>query len=72
MQKERALLAEEARQSGKPEDIVDKMVEGRLGKFYADVALLEQIFVIDNETKVAPSQWPYRIRKIIYYRINNR
>ena len=53
VQKERALLAEEARQSGKPEDIVDKMVEGRLGKFYADVALLEQIFVIDNETKVA-------------------
>ena len=53
VQRERNLLAEEARQSGKPEAIVDKMVEGRLGKFYADVVLLEQTFVIDNETKVA-------------------
>ncbi len=53
VQHERALLAEEARQSGKPEDIVEKMVEGRLGKFYSDVVLLEQVFVIDNETKVA-------------------
>ena len=53
VKRERALLAEEARQSGKPEGIVEKMVEGRLRKFYADVALLEQVFVIDNETKVA-------------------
>ena len=53
VQKERELLAEEARQSGKPDNIVDKMVEGRLGKFFADVVLLEQVFVIDNETKVA-------------------
>ncbi len=53
VQRERDLLAEEARQSGKPDDIVEKMVEGRLGKFYADVVLLKQVFVIDNETKVA-------------------
>ena len=53
VQREHDLLAEEARQSGKPENIVEKMVEGRLGKYYADVVLLEQVFVIDNETKVA-------------------
>ena len=53
VQKERALLAEEARQSGKPDNVVEKMVEGRLRKFYADVVLCEQVFVIDYETKVA-------------------
>ena len=36
-----------------PPEIVEKMVEGRLRKFYADVVLLEQVFVIDNETRVA-------------------
>ena len=39
--------------SGKAEAIVDKMVEGRLRKFYEEVVLLEQIFVIDGETRVA-------------------
>ena len=53
VKRERGLLAEEARQSGKPPEIVEKMVEGRLRKFYADVVLLEQVFVIDNETRVA-------------------
>ena len=50
--RERHLLAEQARESGKPDNIVEKMVEGRLRKFYEEVALLEQTFVIDNETKV--------------------
>ena len=51
--KERLVLAEQARESGKPENIIEKMVEGRLRKFYQDVVLLEQTFVIDNETQVA-------------------
>ena len=46
------MLAEQARASGKPEDIIGKMVEGRLRKFYEEVCLLEQTFVIDGETKV--------------------
>src|SRR3546814_8201843 len=37
----------------KPEDIIAKMVEGRLRKFYEEVVLLEQIYVIDGETKVS-------------------
>ena len=51
--KEREVLAEQARDSGKPENIIDKMVEGRMRKFFQDVVLMEQTFVIDNETQIA-------------------
>ncbi|MAW80935.1 MAG: elongation factor Ts [Parvularcula sp.] len=50
--KEKEVLADQARSSGKPENIIEKMVEGRLRKFYEESVLLEQIFVIDGETKV--------------------
>ncbi|MDA0676045.1 MAG: translation elongation factor Ts [Proteobacteria bacterium] len=53
LDRERAILADQARASGKPENIIDKMVEGRLRRFYEENCLLEQIFVIDNETKVS-------------------
>ena len=49
---ERSVLSEQARGSGKPDEVVAKMVEGRLRKFYAESVLLEQVFVIDGETKV--------------------
>jgi len=52
IERERNFLAEQARESGKPEDIIEKMLEGRMRKFYEDVCLLEQTFVIDGETKV--------------------
>lgn len=51
--RERALLTDQARASGKPDDIVQKMVEGRLRRFYEQVVLLEQTYVIDGETKVS-------------------
>ena len=50
--RERAVLAEQARQSGKPEEIIEKMVEGRLRKFFEEVVFEEQVFVVDGETKV--------------------
>ena len=53
VERERAVLSEQARDSGKPEDIISKMVEGRLRKFYQEVVLVEQTWVIDGETKVA-------------------
>jgi elongation factor Ts len=53
LERERDVLSEQARASGKPEEIIAKMVEGRLRKFYEEVCLLEQIFVIDGETKVS-------------------
>ena len=52
LNREREVLADQARASGKPEEIVDKMVEGRLRKYYEEVVLLEQTYVIDGETKV--------------------
>ncbi|MEO1252602.1 MAG: translation elongation factor Ts [Pseudomonadota bacterium] len=53
VEREKSILADQARASGKPEQIIEKMVEGRLRKFYEESVLLEQVFVIDGETKVA-------------------
>ncbi len=52
LEREKNVLAEQARASGKPEAIIEKMVEGRIKKFYEDVVLLEQIWVHDGESKV--------------------
>jgi elongation factor Ts len=53
VEREREILAESARQSGKPENVVEKMIEGRMRKYYEEVVLLHQTFVIDQETPVA-------------------
>lgn len=53
VEREKAVLADQARASGKPEEIIAKMVEGRLRKFYEEAVLLEQIFVVDGETKIS-------------------
>ena len=50
--RERDIFSEQARASGKPENIIEKMVEGRIRKFYEEAVLLEQIFVMDGETKI--------------------
>jgi elongation factor Ts len=50
--RERAIFAEQARESGKPAEIIEKMVEGRVRKYYEEVTLLAQTFVIDGESKV--------------------
>ncbi|PPR76975.1 MAG: Elongation factor Ts [Alphaproteobacteria bacterium MarineAlpha2_Bin1] len=51
--KERNVYKSQAIDSGKPEKIIDKMVEGRLRKFFQEVCLYDQLFVIDNETKIS-------------------
>ena len=53
IERERAVLAEKAGQSGKAADIIAKMVEGGLRKFHQEVVFLEQAFVMDGKTKVA-------------------
>jgi elongation factor Ts len=53
LDREREVLREQSRASGKPEAIIEKMVEGRLRKFYEEVVLLEQTYVIDGESRVA-------------------
>jgi elongation factor Ts len=50
--RERAIFTEQARESGKPDGIVAKMVEGRIRKFYEEVVLLAQGFVVDTEKTV--------------------
>jgi len=53
IERERAVLTEQAKESGKPAPVIEKMVEGRLRKFYEEVVLLAQAFVHDPETTVA-------------------
>jgi elongation factor Ts len=53
VERERGIAMEKAKESGKPANIVEKMVEGSIAKFRKDNALLSQLFVIDNKTPVA-------------------
>jgi elongation factor Ts len=53
IERERAVLTEQAKESGKPENLIEKMVEGRLRKFYEEVVLMAQAFVHDPDTTVA-------------------
>jgi len=53
VERERFVLSEQARESGKPEEIIEKMVEGRLRKFFEEVCLIDQTFVIDGETRIS-------------------
>ena len=53
IERERAVLTEQAKESGKPAAVIEKMVEGRIRKFYEEVVLLAQAFVHDPDTTVA-------------------
>ena len=53
IERERTIFSEQARESGKPDAIVDKMVEGRLRKFFEEVCLADQTFVIDGESRIS-------------------
>jgi len=50
--REKAILSEQAAASGKPPAVVEKMVEGRIRKFYEESVLLEQVYVVDGETRI--------------------
>jgi elongation factor Ts len=52
LEREKAVLTEQARASGRPDNIIEKRVEGRIRKFYEDVVLLEQVWVHDGESRV--------------------
>jgi elongation factor Ts len=53
IERERGIAMEKAKESGKPQNIVEKMVEGNLAKYRKENALLSQLFVMDNKTPVA-------------------
>jgi elongation factor Ts len=52
LEREKSVLTEQARASGRPDNIIEKMVEGRIRKFYEEVVLLEQVWVHDGESRV--------------------
>ena len=52
LERERAVLTEQASASGKPPAVIEKMVDGRVRKFYEEVVLLEQVWVHDGESRV--------------------
>lgn len=52
LDRERDVIREQAKAQGKPDEIIEKMLEGRLRKFYEEICLLDQTFVIDGETKI--------------------
>ncbi|PHZ85341.1 translation elongation factor Ts [Paremcibacter congregatus] len=53
VERERNVLIEQARESGKPDNIIEKMIVGRMSKFYQEVVFMEQTFIVDGETKIA-------------------
>lgn len=52
LQKERDVYTEQARQSGKPEQIIEKIVEGRINKYCEEICLVDQVFVMDTDRRV--------------------
>lgn len=52
VEKEREVLMNQAKEEGKPEEIAAKIVEGRIGKFYGEIVLLEQAYVKDDKKTV--------------------
>ena len=52
LEREKAVLTEQALASGRPANIIEKMVEGRIRKYYEEVVLLEQVWVHDGESRV--------------------
>ncbi|QQG35333.1 MAG: elongation factor Ts [Micavibrio aeruginosavorus] len=53
IEREKNVIRETAKASGKPADIIEKMLEGRMRKFYEEICLLDQVFVMDGETKIS-------------------
>ena len=53
VEKEKEIMRVKALNSGKPEKIIDKIIEGQINKFYGEVCLLEQAFVMDTDLQVA-------------------
>jgi len=53
VEREKAIHRDTAKASGKPDEIIEKMLEGRMRKYYEEIVLLEQTFIMDGETKIA-------------------
>ena len=52
LERERAIFTDQAKASGKPDNVIPKIVEGRVRKYYEDTVLMEQVYVVDGETRI--------------------
>ncbi|NDB82376.1 MAG: elongation factor Ts [Alphaproteobacteria bacterium] len=53
VERERSIFMEQSKDSGKPHNIIEKMIDGRIKKFYQEVVLNEQVFVVDGKTQIS-------------------
>lgn len=53
VQREKVIFTEQSRASGKPDNIIEKMIDGRIRKFLEEIVLLNQVFVIDGKSKIS-------------------
>jgi elongation factor Ts len=71
VEKERAILTEQARKEGKPDNIIEKMIEGRMRNFYAEHVLSEQPFVKDDKQSVgkAAAAGGMKLKKFVHWKL---
>jgi elongation factor Ts len=69
LERERSVLTEQARESGKPEQVIEKMIEGRMKKFLGEVTLLGQAFVVDPDKTVAQAAEEAGAEVVAYVRM---
>ena len=69
LEHEREVLRKQALEEGKPEKIIEKMVDGRINKFYKEVCLVEQIFVKDTEKTVKDVLGGVEVRQFVRYQL---
>ena len=71
IEKERSIYVEQLKSSGKPENIIDKIVEGKINKFYEEVCLYDQFFVMDNKVKINKVIEDFKTDNSINFQISN-
>ena len=69
IEREKSVLTEQARESGKPEHVIEKMIEGRMKKFFSEVTLLGQDFVIDPDLTVQAASEKAEVEIVGYVRM---
>jgi elongation factor Ts len=69
IEREKSILTEQARESGKPEQVIEKMIEGRMKKFFSEVTLLGQDFVIDPDLTVQAASEKADVEIVGYVRM---
>ena len=69
IEREKSVLTEQARESGKPEQVIEKMIEGRMKKFFSEVTLLGQDFVVDPDLTVQAASEKAGVQIVSYIRM---